>query len=47
VDLADLEAAASVVAAVEENSNPPHVNFNHIVYNIEQQKVLQNGELLW
>jgi hypothetical protein len=45
VDLVVLVEAASAVVAVEESSD--RIYFNHIVYNIEQQKVLQNGELLW
>jgi hypothetical protein len=45
VDLAVSVVEASVAVAVEENSN--RIKFNHIVYNVEQQKVLQNGELSW
>jgi hypothetical protein len=46
VDLVVLAAAASGEAAAVENFNL-QINFNHIVYNVEQQKVLQNGELSW
>jgi hypothetical protein len=45
VDLAASVEEVSAEAAVEENSD--RIEFKHIVYNIEQQKVLQNGELSW
>jgi len=45
VDLVVLVEEVLVVAAVEESSD--RTKFNHIVYNVEQQKVLQNGELSW
>jgi len=33
-------AEVLAVVAVEENFNLPHINFNHIVYNVKQQKIL-------
>ena len=45
MDSVVLVEAASAVVAVEESSD--RITFNHIVYNVEQQKVLQNGELSW
>jgi hypothetical protein len=45
VDLVVSVVEVLAVAAVEENSD--RIEFNHIVYNVEQQKVLQNGELSW
>jgi hypothetical protein len=45
VDLVVSVEEALAVVAVEVNSD--RIYFNHIIYNVEQQKVLQNGELLW
>jgi hypothetical protein len=45
VDLVVSVEEVLAVVAVEESSD--RITFNHIVYNVEQQKVLQNGELSW
>ena len=45
MDLVVSVAEVSAVVAVEVNSDRMYLN--HIVYNVEQQKVLQNGELSW
>ena len=45
MDLVVSVVEVSAVVAVEVNSD--RILFNHIVYNVEQQKVLQNGELSW